>query len=475
MCRSKRYSLSWKLKLAGRRELKRRMNIIVDKEFESLIPPLSEEERTQLEQNLIEHGGARDPLVVWPMAEWKPEGAITTLRYDEANKTDAPEWDNPYRQIISWESDDEDEEYYEYYEDEWPKILLDGHNRYEICTRLNLDYETCELEFDSREEAKDWIDKNQLGRRNLNPDAFTMLLGRRYNRLKKNVGKPSASNEEKFSSLRQRTSEILAKEHGVTDRTVRTAGQFAESVEKLKSIDSEIEEKVNRGIAQPKRAIMKAAKLLENKPEESLKILSGAKKMSEVIQEEKKEELAKNLKEVAAREAIEPTGLYDVIVIDPPWPMTKIERDVAPNQVGFDYPTMAEEQMANLQIPADVNCHVWLWTTHKFLPMAFRLLDTWKLKYVCCFTWHKPGGFQPFNLPQYNCEFALYARKGAPQFLETKSFPVCFEAPRSGHSAKPQAFYDFINRVTGGRRLDMFNRRAIEGFDVWGKEASNLK
>jgi N6-adenosine-specific RNA methylase IME4 len=136
---------------------------------------------------------------------------------------------------------------------------------------------------------------------------------------------------------------------------------------------------------------------------------------------------------------------------------------------------MAEEQMANLQIPADDNCHVWLWTTHKFLPMAFRLLDIWKLKYVCCFTWHKPGGFQPFNLPQYNCEFALYARKGAPQFLETKSFPVCFEAPRSGHSAKPQAFYDFINRVTGGRRLDMFNRRAIEGFDVWGKEASNLK
>lgn len=92
-------------------------NILIDSEFRALIPPLSIEERTQLEANILADG-CRDPLVVWETSDGQ-------------------------------------------------NILIDGHNRYEICTRLGSAYEVEWMQFADRSDVIEWIIKNQFGRRNL--------------------------------------------------------------------------------------------------------------------------------------------------------------------------------------------------------------------------------------------------------------------------------------------------------------------
>lgn len=169
-------------------------------------------------------------------------------------------------------------------------------------------------------------------------------------------------------------------------------------------------------------------------------------------------------------------GTFDVIIVDPPWPIEKIALDERPTEKEImEYPIMSIEEIKafSSKIRPYKDCHLWLWTTNRFLPTAFEVLNEWEFKYVCTFVWHKPGGMQPFGLPSFNCEFALYARKGSPRFQTTKDFDLCFSAPRMKHSEKPNEFYDMVRRVTYGRRIDMFNRRKIQGFDGWGKESEN--
>ena len=172
----------------------------------------------------------------------------------------------------------------------------------------------------------------------------------------------------------------------------------------------------------------------------------------------------------------EPNGKYQTIVIDPPWPMEKIRLKDNPNSVGFDYPTMTEEELMEfpLQDWADDQCHLYLWTTQRFLPMALRLMEHWGFNYSFIMTWMKNGGFQPFGLPQYNTEFVLFGKKGALPFLETKNFFTGFKADRREHSRKPDEFYDVVKRVSPSPRIDIFSREKRDGFEQFGNEADKF-
>lgn len=202
------------------------MELKIDAGFKSLIPPLSDEERQQLEANLVADG-CREPLVVW-------QGTI-----------------------------------------------VDGHNRFEICTRRNVAFQVVEKQFENRQQVEDWIDANQLGRRNLRPEQMSLLRGRRYNRTKKTVtnaegiGGKSGKIVDYQNDKQQTTAERLAEQHGVSKATIVRDGKFAEAVEAL-----ELESEVASGaVDASKQVIVEAAKpLLEAKkqnriptPEETAK------------------------------------------------------------------------------------------------------------------------------------------------------------------------------------------------------------
>jgi len=215
------------------------------------------------------------------------------------------------------------------------------------------------------------------------------------------------------------------------------------------------------------------AEIPEEEFENQLSKMRGERPIttSAMVTYSRREKVIKNLKSVEKQKAKEILGVFDVIVIDPPWPMEKIEREVRENQVAFDYPPMSIEEIGALKIPYAEDCHVFLWTTQRFLPIALKIMGIWDLEYVCTFNWHKAGGYQVVGLPQYNNEFAIYGRMGSPIFVDTKDFKTSFEGKRGKHSEKPEEFYETLRRVTAGRRLDMFNRRIIEGFEGWGKES----
>ena len=168
-----------------------------------------------------------------------------------------------------------------------------------------------------------------------------------------------------------------------------------------------------------------------------------------------------------------PAGKYRCIVMDPPWPMQKIERETVPDQgVELDYPVMSLEDIAALDVPGladDAGCHLYLWTTHKFLPDALALVAGWGFRYQCLLTWTKPSGFTPFSW-MYNTEHVVFARRGNLPLLQM-GLKLGMEAPTTRHSAKPDVFYERVVAASPGPRLEMFARGERDGFDVWGNEA----
>jgi hypothetical protein len=197
--------------------------ILILPELEELIPPLLTDELQQLEQNIIREG-CREALLVWQTTEETiyPEKKDTNTVY----------------------------------------VLIDGHNRYSICTKHGIDFKIHLVDFKNLYDARQYMVDNQLGRRNLTPEQVSYLRGMKYLTEKKEKGKyerldhkgqnvlygsetseinpTTEGNEHKgqtilYGTEMVSTSEKLGKRFNVSEKTIKRDAEFASGLEKLDS------------------------------------------------------------------------------------------------------------------------------------------------------------------------------------------------------------------------------------------------
>ena len=207
--------------------------LIIDPEFRDKIPPLTEDEFSLLEENILSDGAVFSPLIVW-------------------NNT-----------------------------------ILDGHNRYEIIQKHpELTYAVHSLSFANRFEALSWICKNQLGRRNLTPQQKKYLIGQRYEAEKQadafhgnqhTLSDESGADKKcPHQNSRHVTQSRIAKETNTSASYVREAGTFAKGVDAAEEALPGIKQEILTGTIKPTASAVAAVAKAD--PEERLRLAADLKK-----------------------------------------------------------------------------------------------------------------------------------------------------------------------------------------------------
>lgn len=180
------------------------INLKIDPEFQNQIPPLTDDEYKQLEENILKEGKLLSPLIVW-------------------NNT-----------------------------------LVDGHNRYAILQKHpEIYFSTMPLRFENREEAIAWICRNQLGRRNLSPEQKRYLLGKQYEAERKaakifrgnqyTLAKKSGGTHDDNHHSGKKTCDRIAEENGVSRASVLRASHYTRGIDIADNLSPGIKQKVFSG------------------------------------------------------------------------------------------------------------------------------------------------------------------------------------------------------------------------------------
>lgn len=178
----------------------------IDPEFEEKIPPLTDEEFTQLEANILAEGTLISPLIVWN------------------------------------------------------GVIIDGHNRYRILLEHpEISFTVREKNFANRFEAIAWICGNQLGRRNLSEIQKKYILNQQYEAVKATHGSSDGFRGNQYSEgflvsgqndhlpNGVKTRELVARENGVTDSYMKRAQALSRGIAAAEEVSPGIKQELLSG------------------------------------------------------------------------------------------------------------------------------------------------------------------------------------------------------------------------------------
>ena len=343
----------------------------------------------------------------------------------------------------------------------WNGIIIDGHNRFEISTKWNLEYQTESKHFKNEEAVKEWMILNQFGRRNLSnyqrsvlalelEDVFSKKAKEKELERKTTFQKSEKSNIETINSVKE-LSKIASVSH--------------DTIAKVKKIQEKAPEEVKEKLSSGEVSINQAYK--EIKKEEKKAELEDKKN----AYEERIETVTENEFKV---DIFDTSESFRVIYADPAWSYNDKQDTPQLGGAAKHYDTMSISQLCELPVKeiSEKNSVLFLWVTSPLLEDAFTVLNSWGFKYKTSFVWDKIK----HNMGHYNSvrhEILLIATKGSCVPDNKKLYDSVQSIERNdNHSEKPIEFINIIDDIyTYGNKLEMFCRKIKkDNWYGWGNE-----
>ena len=158
----------------------------------------------------------------------------------------------------------------------WNGILIDGYNRYKICTEHDIPFDTIDMEFGTREEVVIWIIRNQIERRNLTPIQLSYFRGLHYNADKMIQGSNNQHVQESEKAQNEpfhlgSTATRLGEQYNVSRNTIKRDKKLADALTKIGKISPEAKRKILSGETAINKSKLEA---LASAPDEKTKTVA---------------------------------------------------------------------------------------------------------------------------------------------------------------------------------------------------------